>query len=64
VANQIIVADCIDCAACEPDCPNEAISHDDGPFVIDPHLCDECASAGGDPHCIAVCPVDAIVPAA
>jgi ferredoxin len=64
MANQIIVEDCIDCGACEPDCPNQAISHDGGPFVIDPNLCDECAATGGDPQCIAVCPVDAIIPAA
>lgn len=63
MANQIVVEDCIDCNACEPDCPHQAISHDGGPYVIDPNLCDECESTGGNPQCISVCPVDAIIPA-
>jgi ferredoxin len=63
MANTIIRDDCINCAACEPECPNSAISEADGTYVIDPGLCDECAATGGDSQCIAVCPVDAIVAA-
>ena len=63
MANRIVRDDCINCAACEPECPNSAISEADGTYVIDPALCDECAATGGDSACIAVCPVDAIVAA-
>ena len=63
MANAILVSECVVCAACEPECPNAAISAADGTFVIDAHLCDECAATGGDSACKAVCPVDAIVAA-
>lgn len=63
MANKIIREDCINCAACEPECPNSAISEADGTYVIDANLCDECAATGGESQCIAVCPVDAIVAA-
>lgn len=60
MANTIIVSECIACAACEPECPNGAISAVDDTYVIDAVLCDECAANGGDSACIAVCPVEAI----
>jgi ferredoxin len=44
---------CISCGACEPECPNSAISQGDGIFVIDPKLCEECGT------CAEVCPVEA-----
>ena len=62
MANTITEA-CSDCAACEPECPNEAITQGDGRYVIDPAKCDECASHGGEPRCLAVCTSDAIVKA-
>ena len=30
-----ITSDCINCGACEPECPNEAISEGDDVYVID-----------------------------
>ena len=63
MANTIVVSECIACAACEPECPNSAISAADGTYVIDATLCDECAATGGESACKAVCPVDAIVAA-
>jgi ferredoxin len=63
MANAILVSECISCAACEPECPNEAISSTDDTYVIDAALCDECAANGGESACKAVCPVDAIVAA-
>ena len=64
MANAILASECIACAACEPECPNGAISAVDETFVIDAALCDECAATGGESACSAVCPVEAIVPAA
>ena len=46
--------ECINCAACEPECPVEAISEKDDVRVIDPDLCTDCAA------CVAVCPVECI----
>lgn len=63
MSNAILESECIACAACEPECPNGAISPVDSTFVIDPVLCDECAATGGDSACKAVCPVEAIVAA-
>ncbi len=63
MANTIIEAECINCGACEPECPNSAISELGSTYIIDSSLCDECAATGGDLQCIASCPVDAIVKA-
>jgi ferredoxin len=56
-----IVAECINCGACEPECPNEAISAADPIFVINVERCTECVGAFETPRCIEVCPVDCII---
>jgi ferredoxin len=56
-----ITQDCIACAACVVDCPNQAISEGPGIYVIDPKLCLECAGDFDHPQCVAICPVDCIV---
>jgi len=48
--------------ACEPECPNEAISEGIEVFVIDPELCTECVGFHETEACAAVCPVDCCVP--
>jgi ferredoxin len=55
---------CINCGACEPECPNEAISAGDETYVIDASKCDECEGKD-EAGCVAVCPVadEAIVKA-
>jgi ferredoxin len=59
-----ILEDCTSCAACEPECPNGAISHDEEAdlFVIDPMRCTECVGEHDEPQCVEVCPLDCIVP--
>jgi ferredoxin len=57
-----ITDDCINCGACEPDCPNEAISEGDGIYVIDPELCTECVGFFDHEACQAVCPVECCLP--
>ncbi len=54
-----IFEECISCAACEPECPNQAISEGETIFVIDPDRCSECVGAFAFSRCAAVCPVDA-----
>lgn len=57
----MITSDCINCGACEPECPNNAISQGDPVFVIDPLLCTECVGFHDYEACAAVCPVDVCV---
>jgi NAD-dependent dihydropyrimidine dehydrogenase PreA subunit len=57
----MITNECINCGACEPECPNNAISQGDPVFVIDPQLCTECVGFHDYEACAAVCPVDCCV---
>lgn len=57
-----ITSDCINCGACEPECPNEAISEGDDIYVIDPELCTECVGFHEQEACQAVCPVECCLP--
>lgn len=57
-----ITEDCINCGACEPECPNEAISEGEEIYVIDPNLCTECVGFHGHEACQAVCPVECCIP--
>ena len=56
----MITDECINCDVCEPECPNEAISHGEEIYVIDPAKCTECVGHFDEPQCTAVCPVDCI----
>lgn len=56
-----ITDDCNSCGACEPECPNHAISEGDDYFVIDAEKCTECVGFNAKPQCADVCPVDACV---
>ena len=58
----IITEECINCGACEPECPNQAISQGEDIFVIDPALCTECVGFHDEEACAAVCPVDCCIP--
>ncbi len=52
--------ECINCGACEPECPVEAISEGDEFYEIDADVCVECEGHHEAPQCIEVCPVDCI----
>ena len=56
-----ISSECINCGACEPECPNNAISAGDGLYVIDHQRCTECVGAHDAPKCVEVCPVDGCI---
>jgi ferredoxin len=58
----MITVECINCGACEPECPNQAISQGEDIFVIDPQLCTECVGFHEQEACAAVCPVDCCLP--
>ncbi len=57
----MITNDCINCGACEPECPNNAITQSEDLYVIDPLLCTECVGFHDYEACAAVCPVDCCV---
>src|SRR6185503_6080146 len=74
----VITSECINCGACEPECPNTAIYQGgvewqapDGAmhpaisndiFYIVPEKCTECVGFHDQEACAAVCPVDCCVP--
>lgn len=73
----IITTECINCGACEPECPNTAIYQggveweldgqmhkaiSDSIFYIVPDKCTECVGFFDHEACAAVCPVDCCVP--
>lgn len=73
----IITSECINCGACEPECPNTAIyqggvewEHNgqmhaaisNDIFYIVPEKCTECVGFFDHEACAAVCPVDCCVP--
>ncbi len=57
-----ITEECINCGACEPECPNAAISASEERYVIDHAKCTECVGFHDTSQCAAVCPVDACLP--
>ena len=72
-----ITEECINCGACEPECPNTAIFEGgaswefDGEthpplqqdiFFIAPEKCTECVGFFDQEQCAAVCPVDCCLP--
>ncbi len=73
----VITEECINCAACEPECPNTAIYQGgveyefEGAkleaisadlFYIVPEKCTECVGFFDEEACAAVCPVDCCIP--
>ena len=57
----IITEDCINCGACEDECPNTAISMGEDIFVIDPARCTECVGHHGEQMCALACPPEVCV---
>lgn len=58
MAYMIVADQCTGCCACEPECPNKAISALKSIFVIAPDKCTECVGHHDEPQCVAVCPID------
>lgn len=73
----MITSDCINCGACEPECPNTAIYQggveyefegakypalSSEVFFIVPEKCTECVGFHDQEACAAVCPVDVCIP--
>jgi ferredoxin len=72
----LITEECINCGACEPECPNDAV-YEGGArwdsngnshpalkadyYYIVPEKCTECVGFSDEEQCAAVCPVDCCV---
>lgn len=63
MALKINAMECTACAACEAECPNDAISEKSMTFKIDAEKCTECEGKFDTPQCVEVCPADCIVKA-
>lgn len=55
-----ISEECINCGACESECPVQAITEGSDTFVIDATKCVECVGHFDEAQCVSVCPVDCI----
>ena len=58
----MITEECINCGACEPECPNQAITAGDEIYLIDHEKCTECVGHFDESQCAEVCPVDCCIP--
>ena len=73
----MITEECINCGACEPECPNTAIYAggvewelfgekrppvSNDLYYIVPEKCTECVGHHDQEQCAAVCPVDCCIP--
>jgi ferredoxin len=56
-----ITDECISCGACEPECPNEAITEGETIYEIDAAKCTECVGSFDSSKCAEICPVDCCV---
>ena len=59
---RMITDECINCGACEPECPVGAISEGEEIYVIDPEVCVDCEGHYDSPRCVEYCPADCIPP--
>jgi len=58
----MITAECVNCSACEQECPVQAITAAADQYVIDPNICVDCDGYFEEARCKWACPVNACVP--
>lgn len=56
-----IVESCVNCYACEPLCPNQAIYMASPHFMIHPDKCTECLGDFDDAQCASICPIEGAI---
>lgn len=57
-----ITNQCINCDMCLAECPNDAIYEGTKVYEIDVARCTECVGFYAHQTCVAVCPIECIVP--
>ena len=58
----MITAECVNCSACEQECPVQAITAAADQYIINPDNCIDCIGYFEEPRCKWACPVNACVP--
>ncbi len=56
-----IINSCVNCWACEPVCPSQAIYEAQPHFQIDSRKCTECEGDFADPQCASICPIEGAI---
>jgi Fe-S-cluster-containing hydrogenase component 2 len=56
-----IINSCVNCWACEPLCPSQAIYESRPHFKIDAKKCTECDGDFMDPQCVSICPIEGAI---
>jgi len=56
-----IINSCVNCWACEPLCPSQAIYEAKPHFQIDQKKCTECEGDYADAQCASICPIEGAI---
>jgi len=56
-----IIESCVNCWACEPLCPSQAIYEAKPHFMIDANKCTECVGDHAEPQCASICPIEGAI---
>lgn len=56
-----IVESCVNCWACEPICPSNAIFEAKPHFLINAKKCTECDGDYAAPQCATICPIEGAI---
>jgi len=56
-----IIESCVNCWACEPLCPSNAIYEAKPHFMIDSKKCTECEGDYADTQCASICPIEGAI---
>jgi ferredoxin len=56
-----IIEGCVNCWACEPLCPSQAIFEAKPHFLIDAAQCTECEGDHAEPQCASICPIEGVI---
>jgi len=56
-----IIETCVNCWACEPLCPSQAIFEARPHFRIDARKCTECDGDYAEPQCASICPIEGAI---
>lgn len=57
----VIVESCVNCYACEPLCPNDAIYQASPHFLIAAEKCTECIGDHMEAQCASICPIEGAI---
>ncbi|WP_286785738.1 MULTISPECIES: 4Fe-4S binding protein [Pseudomonas] len=56
-----IIDSCVNCWACVPVCPNDAIHQAQPHFLIDADKCTECVGDHDEAQCASICPIEGAI---